>query len=713
MAPETENSFDFGLVKVSNPSEESDDYTRFGKLTLEGIQFKGKAGADLIPPMKFEYELEDPLRGIGYVYKQSGEGLVTREYVLSQTNSELSEGDIIKIISSDRTCYAVVYEITGGTHKIRILGKLKPYDNQNVSWSTTKNPPYNKDNYDIWGFYKSDYVQLEKSDLSRIVTEVSSKNIDAWSLRRVSTQTGAEIRIEYQSDNYTNAVAYKGSLFINNLSIDESTTNYIVADFLSQSNLENYNVKPGDLVTIIGSLRYLGLGTINATCFSDGYGLAEFYKWDLINQVAIVREITSNQIKFESSGIYNQLQRIYGQLYVDCNGYTLIGQQTSVVYNFTTPGVFIGGTAIFDKPLSYFGGGIRVSKLDLKNESTGRSTLYEYSNGVTSYEPFGIDGTPLSTLDFVTSLQKKNQKNAIRAHKSAYYKNFSGLVATSRELPAPGVIYGVVRVKEEADGLLIQNYYQYDFNVFDTKTVTVDTLYTNSTSSTSTYDNITFKKIRRKDVLYNDFSARVGQLKGKSLFTIDGIKLNETTNHFLFDSVSGASPIEAINDYKLKLSADFNSQGVIAEVTMDGRFAKNEDGDFELLGIVSRRHQLPVIQTGQTTMDYKSGITTTTQNLAFDFYSGQVTKTLTKDGYGNTYVSESKPAYRVYPTLGLSAQGGYNMLTQEASSYTYKIDPNNNNAKIGLVSGGIQTWSGEIDMLEHAELRAPLKTHNC
>lgn len=59
-----------------------------------------------------------------------------------------------------------------------------------------KNPDYDQDKTDLWGFYKKDYVN------SHYVTDVSKDNVDAWSLREINTSMGGKIQIEYEADRY-------------------------------------------------------------------------------------------------------------------------------------------------------------------------------------------------------------------------------------------------------------------------------------------------------------------------------------------------------------------------------------------------------------------------------------------------------------------------------------------------------------------------------
>jgi hypothetical protein len=59
-----------------------------------------------------------------------------------------------------------------------------------------KNPDFNGDKYDLWGYYKKDYVN------SHYITMASKDDVDAWSLKEINTALGGKIKIQYESDMY-------------------------------------------------------------------------------------------------------------------------------------------------------------------------------------------------------------------------------------------------------------------------------------------------------------------------------------------------------------------------------------------------------------------------------------------------------------------------------------------------------------------------------
>ena len=99
-------------------------------------------------------------------------------------------------------------------------------------------------------------------------------------------------------------------------------------------------------------------------------------------------------------------------------------------------------------------------------------------------------------------------------------------------------------------------------------------------------------------------------------------------------------------------------------------------------------------------INYVNGTQTSTSNLAFDYYSGEVTRTLETDSYGNNIMTETVPAYREYPAMGLkiNVDANKNMLTQVAETKTWKVDANIDTLE--LASANVTTWSDNVPVID-------------
>jgi hypothetical protein len=703
LCPETSNSFDLTLSTGLPPLNDA-SYPKQGKLTLNGVRFLGKGGADLLPAMRFEYDLEEPVTGTSYLYSSAG------TYKFLRPNSGLIEGDLIEFISGTKKCYGLVKSINGQEHSLKILGRSIP-SSGSITFKSTKNPPYNENYVDIWGLYKSDFdpnTTLLNENLTRLVSSLSVKSLDVWSMRRVKTATGSTIAINYEADTYK-----KPAL--------ATAQNLSIADIRQKTNSSNY------LITILEDVPDL-----NKTLHVNdeiSFLILTDVAYEVPSPPAIIPTFFEAHVSKGTLPIFSIYRSESGKWTIETRNLfseILLNNETQFVY-------FIAGNLSSYNDYNNPGGGLRVASIETSSQNLTHKTRYLYddvnnsfTSGVTSYEPGGLGQAYFqfpADWDYYTS-KEAWEKTSRDIFNKNLYNLFSKVLANARELPSPGVMYeyvtvqeSVVRNGEEKD---LPNHSTYQFEVF--KDGMVDIVYDpvqTSTFSQKVHESyIKYSKKQTRNVSLKDYSSRTGSLKKVTLYNDEEQKLSETTNHYLHDEIEKALANTGYSTqeddfvfranrtiYEPWLSENYNNQGVIEETFTDARFANTPEGanDFTFQGIVSKREQFPTIKTGQTTINYKTGITTSSRNVAFDYYSGQVTKTLANDGYGNAFISETIPAYRKYAAMGQASGGGKNMLTQQAAVYNYKVDKNDINLKLGLVSASVQTWSDQIPVLQERQ----------
>jgi len=119
--------------------------------------------------------------------------------------NQLILGDIVRFNQGNSMHYGYVYSLSGDEIFVKIIGANFPATGAVSELQLTKNPPYNKDFYDMWGFYKCDYMDMEDNNLERTVTEISQQSVDVWSLREIQSSLGAKTKIKYASDSYASA----------------------------------------------------------------------------------------------------------------------------------------------------------------------------------------------------------------------------------------------------------------------------------------------------------------------------------------------------------------------------------------------------------------------------------------------------------------------------------------------------------------------------
>lgn len=656
LSPETPNSYDPALVQAATPSGNAADYPLTGKLTLKQLKFRGKGGADIMPPMDFNYDLETPSSGSGVITQETGE----RKYSFTLSNSDFEAGDLIQA----QGVYAVIVNIDNmGKHTIRVVGKNMPsVGSVTYNWQTTKNPPYNKDLYDIWNHYKSDFITYYANEnLQRLPSIISSKSTDVWSLRSVDTSLGSTIKIEYESDSYAESV------FLKNFSLPLSM-------IVEQD--PNIPAPPDETPNPVVFMR----ANINQ---ETDINLSKYYSvGQEVDLIGLYGNCTTPQ---GGSTTCSYIPFYYGT--VESVGATTMKIRTSIIDNVNNR--YYGGQLYFGSSILNPGGGLRVKSVGVVDDLINKAnyTEYEYLNGVTSYEPVKMNQYNINTTDQLAQAEFAYQVNL----------PISNLVSLGNYIPAPGVMYETVRVKErvvtEGEEVWVPNYSEYQFHVFSSDMVTIvrSPLNINSVSDHDYFPGITVNQLQSRNVTIKDYTTALGSLKRISLFDGNGNLMSETINNYLFDAAS----------YDTKL-AEYGNQGVVEETFAEAFYARRyhltfgELDKFNINGMVTKKEEYPSIQTGQTNINYKTGITTTSSNLGFDFYSGQVTKTLSTDGFGNAYLTQTIPAYRNYAEMGQGANGGKNMLTQDAGGSVFKVDPVNVTNKLGLVSANVQTWSKDL-----------------
>ncbi|WP_135399364.1 hypothetical protein [Hymenobacter metallicola] len=98
--------------------------------------------------------------------------------------------------------------------------------------------------------------------------------------------------------------------------------------------------------------------------------------------------------------------------------------------------------------------------------------------------------------------------------------------------------------------------------------------------------------------------------------------------------------------------------------------------------------------TGSSTTTTANGMQTTSWKTLYDFLTGQLVETVSKNSLGDTYVTTTVPAYTLpgHSSMGLKAENpaNRNMLTQTGETYVYKQLPSGERR---VVAASVQTWN--------------------
>lgn len=682
-------SYDYSLCKgTSNSFQTSYPPSKYGKLTLTSVKTRGKAGADILPLTKFGYNLEEnEIKKSSYAYT------INPGSFSGETKFEV--GDLIETNDANPIFLGAIKAKAGSNYTLVNSSIVSPITSM---IRTTKNPPYNRKLYDLWQMYKSnaDVNQVEKNaNRFRRIDDVSAKSTDVWSLRTVTGPYGDKLKIEYETNTYSTNL------------INESFPFIVTGMNLATAEWQNNNLLRANATIDISGYDHLSevvdVGTTGKMMMVVNYtsgSIAGFE--DVFSSDFVVNGFVSpNTLDVSFSNTLREggtdiRRRSHWERTWSAFGKTpkqILENNNTIVPQFLTANVSFTRKA---KPYEY-GGGVRVKQLAISTPLVTNKTIYHYnfpgsskSSGAITYSP-----TTLPTLS--ESFANNNTYSSARAlYQQKMYALVSDLYTFSREIPAPGVFYEYVTVEDKIVHEAERNQpfkTTYQFEVPNDHTIFVQDKFV---------DVNTANTRKRKGITIKNFSSPIGNLLRTTQYDNNGKKLSEVVNNYLHSGLERLPNADFFTAYDNRLNAH-KYQGYLHEIFFEFREQRKVDDDVvherKFRQSYSSRESYPCIPVSTTNINYVNGTQTVTENLAFDFYSGAVTKTLSIDANGNRFIDSITPAYRQYPEMGLKSinDNNKNMLTQTAASYSYRV--NQNNQPIGLLGAAINTWSKTANVL--------------
>jgi hypothetical protein len=575
-----------------------------------------------------------------------------------------------------------------------------------VTFAYKKNPQYDRNKYDDWGFYKADYSWGVYAgpdgpgieELSRKITPASAAQTDAWSLSSIKSPLGTKVSINYEPNTYSQSVYNDDNIF----GIEKIET-------VGQTDVKIY-------------LKEKNLNLANYFTVGGTVGL----------KAMIVSRVNAILSTYPSSpDIYNTLSNSIVALGDDfltvsapaLNQFLKPGRVKNILgINFKLTPYFIAGAVITpETSVNRYAGGIRVKELTV-DEFGGHKSIVQYSynkpgttvsSGITSYKPYNpVEVHYPTKIDFFSGAfngqgnynapdPDEADKKKLVEYKTEFQKvinqMYESQLVFGREAPAPGAMYEYVTVKNKTDNLYHSAYTVHRFKVFDPSMVTVQT-----------NDYGTAEKQRRNVTLKN-IASDVGSPISESRYsTVDNILLYQKKYGYLYgdEDKDFETPIrntrqgiieQAFHKHVTLTDWHWRGYGVspIAEPT--GSVDKS---------VVTKKEEQTNVLTGIEEKDFKTGGSTISELRGFDFLTGSALKTLTTDQYGNRYMAESAPAYSlksgsttVYPGMGIKLFNSANksMISQNAATYSYRLGAGD--VRTSLVSAAVQTWSKIIPVL--------------
>jgi hypothetical protein len=608
---------------------------------------------------------------------------------------------------------------------VNFLGKGKVGMIPPILFDYAKNPSYKKDFSDMWGFYKSDYVANDNKNISKLTTPTAAHDVDAWSLTSITSSLGSKLLIDYQSDDYNTPSLYKNNIVsIESLEVNPSTNSIKLS-----INPTGYDLTKVEELIKNSQVEFLLKRVFRAKeyCVCQGYdtppgtAMGNYYTTKTIAfSTANIISVTPTSVEFTDNDLYSYLtEETESSNYTETTCFNAAAQQISPQIRILK-GELVSGNIVVRPNIKSYGGGIRVKEISVKTETEEAITTYDYTNGVTTYEPvnFGKINFDFQNWSSTTwTAELKRIKIAKETHNQKMYKSFSSIIAMASQIPGPGVMYEKVKVGQKtkaANGEThdFPNYVVYDFEAFNEGMIGFE----NSSVLTSTpTQQQEFAKIKTRSIVLKDYTSRIGNLKSVVTYASNGDPVSSIENTFLHSDLDGSLE-ENKTQYESALSTKVKNQGLIEQSFARARvvlYKKDEkipypeisdpdifDSDQKyLLGVIAKKESFPSIQIGQRTKNFKTGVVSTTENLSFDFYSGELLKVITNDSYGNRYLSCDTPAYHKYSEMGLKIYNkvNKNMITQSASRASFLVDYEN--IPTDLISASVQTWSKEVPVL--------------
>jgi hypothetical protein len=652
-------NYDYSLAKgVVNSYGINSPALKDGKLTLSSVNYRGAGGASYIPPVEFSYNLDA-------LDIKKGSGNVTTAGITG-ANVNFALGDLVETDETNPIYCGVVTGITtsGGTYSYNVTGSNVSTNLGVKNLRTTKNPPYHRDKHDVWGLYKADYIASTTSNdnIIRATSPISNKSTDVWSLRKVKTSLGSEIKMAYEGNEYsTSGLTSNHSIIIYGATHVSANDWYL--DIFSSAGITSLSnlFKVNDELDFFLLKKYMTGSTANyITVASYQAGRPR------------VTSISNNRIYFTATSGFTD-EMLYGT-----GGGTwevLTGNLSPYAYN------------------KYYGGGVRVKSLTIDNLLGTKSiTEYSYTNnqglssGSAIYEPIGMEEDHGATYLGSTSQDLK------------YYRYFLNgdlerMLPISRELPAPFVMYEYVTISSRVENNTTDVYIAprktvYQYEVFKNGKVVLQEATPNRGSSDASYDYAT------RNIVLKKFTNSLGALKSVSAYDSKNSLLTRTIFHYLHDGLDQMAG-DFFARYEERL-VGFRKQGLIKERYAEVKSVKNGTKS-KIMATMTGRESYPLIKTGTSSYDYVNNTHTSDIVKSYDFYNGQITEQISSDSYGNRFLVKNVPAYTKYPEMGLkmgSNSTKKNMLTQIAASYTYKVDANN--AVQSVVAATANQWGRDV-----------------
>ena len=326
--------------------------------------------------------------------------------------------------------------------------------------------------------------------------------------------------------------------------------------------------------------------------------------------------------------------------------------------------------ADFDAVLTnnFIGGDIRVASLTTKDDNSSYQIRYKYTNPTLSADESSVNSS------------------GVIAKEPPFLDRFYHPIYGAFDYPATPVLYSRVTVLRG----LFRNNSDDDYEARE-----VYSFFTPSTSMIS--DALpAWQKIGSTSVVVanNQTVVDVGKIAQPQKIEIYNRRgEQELSTSFTYAStVSNTDGIQSQGHY---------TEGVLNNERLETGTGAVGTSEYRINR--STKEYVPAVMVGSR--NTRNGLTTSSTNMLYDFYTGQVLETAFTNSLGKVYHARSVPAYTLQGNEGMGAKGdnpaNRHMLAQVGASYTYLEVPGGptynpldflNPQTSHVLSAGVQTW---------------------
>ncbi|MCR5886653.1 hypothetical protein LRS06_02455 [Hymenobacter sp. J193] len=507
-----------------------------------------------------------------------------------------------------------------------------------IKFKYDNNPAYSPEKYDYFGMYASGGMATATTNNHQVAVNGTQAAADgaAWSMTEVINPLGGSTKFQYERDQYSQISEF-GTRAISFSNNDCGTL--LTVRTAAPNGFTSGNGFTGDLrdyFKVNQPIAINGVATFQPNCYLDGFMTKQpICKDHYSNRATTITAVTATTITI-----------------ADPPDNTLCSESDGFDYCELTP---LGMSASVEVAANRYGGDIRIAAITTTDENaTAYQVRYRYTR----------DDLPGKTATGVLAKEPQFVAGYIpRAFENQY------------DYPNTPVLYSKVTVlrgpfKNNSDSDYNQRE-EYSFHTPQSTMLSQSPAF-NSSQSTQILNN--GLKVESQ---YNKVVVDMGKI-GQPISVKKSNKRGEVELATTF-SYSSAVP-----------NADgIGNQGTFTEGTMTTEMLERTNYRINR----TTKHYLPTIMASSVSI--ANGIRSENTNAQYDFLSGQVLETVSKDALGTTFRTKTVPAYLITPfqTMGLKALDptNKNMLAQAGAEYVYKEVA----GRQTLVAAQVTTWKND------------------